>query len=162
MPPEVFQIPSQFSDKVDIFSLGCVVIFTLTHQWPNPGPAKVTVGGKIVGLSEYERRKHYLVLFSERESELYLPLTISCLEEDPCNRPSSDNLTQRLLRITQEAKKSSTAETVSVNKLEIVVMRCCNLFNVLLTSNFHKPPRPPLVSSFDHQPSAELSVIFTF
>lgn len=131
MPPEVFEIPSRFSGKVDIFSWGCVVIFTLTHQWPNPGPAKKTVDGKMVALSECERRNDYLVLFSKQEKELYLELTRSCLEEEPCNRPSSDALTQNMLRVIQEARKSSTAEEVSINYLRIVVTRmaveCCSL-----------------------------------
>ena len=113
MSPEVFEIPARFSDKVDVFSLGCVVIFTLTHQWPEPGPAKKTVGGKLVGLSEHERREHYLVLYSERERVLYLPLTVSCLQEDPSNRPSSAALAEDMLRITEEIRKGSAGESVS-------------------------------------------------
>ena len=115
MPPEVFEIPARFSVKVDVFSLGCVIIFTLTHQWPEPGPAKRTVGRKIVGLSERERREKYLVLFSEREGVLYKQLTVSCLQEDPCSRPSSADLAESLLRIVEEAKRSSTEKTVSSN-----------------------------------------------
>ena len=113
MPPEVFEIPARFSDKVDVFSLGCVVIFTLTHQWPEPGPAKKTVAGKLVGLSEHERREHYLVLYSERERVLYLALTVSCLQEDPSNRPSSAALAEDMLRITEEMRKGSAGESVS-------------------------------------------------
>lgn len=125
MPPEVFEVPAKFSDKVDIFSLGCVVIYTLTHQWPKPGPAKKTVEGKIVGLSERERREHYFELFSEQEQKFYLPITVSCLQEEPCNRPSSAVLADELLRIAQEARRSSTVETVSSHEVEIVVVRCC-------------------------------------
>ena len=127
MPPEVFESPAQFSDKVDVFSLGCVIIFTLTHQWPEPGLAKRTVGGKIVGLSELERREKYLVLFSDEERDLYMPLTVSCLQEDPSNRPSSADLAERLLRIAEETRKSSAEEMVSSNVLKIrVVIVCCN------------------------------------
>ena len=138
MPPEVFEIPARFSDKVDVFSLGCVIIFTLTHQWPEPGPAKRTMGGKIVGLSEEERREQYFVLFSEREAVLYKPLTVSCLQEDPCNRPSSADLAERLLRIAEELRKRTAEETVSSNVLiiEVVtvfVQNCSKYFDSLLS-----------------------------
>ena len=122
MPPEVLEIPARFSDKVDVFSLGCVILFTLTHQWPEPGLAKRSVEGRLVGLSECERREQYFFLFSEREKVLYKPLTVSCLEEDPCNRPSSADLAERLLRIAEELRKSTAEETVSSNVLHIEVV----------------------------------------
>ena len=113
MPPEMFEIPARFSDKMDVFSLGCVVIFTITHQWPEPGPPKKTVGGKLVALSEHKRRELYLVLYSERERVLYLQLTVRCLQEDPSNRPSSAALAEDMFRIVEEMRKGSARETVS-------------------------------------------------
>ena len=112
MPPEVFEIPAQFSDKVDVFSFGCVVISTLTHQWPDPGPAKRREGGKVIGLTEHQRREHYFGMFTLQEKELFQRLTEGCLQEDPSSRPSSSALVEELARIREEASKGSSGETV--------------------------------------------------
>ena len=112
MPPEVFEIPAQFSDKVDIFSFGCVTISTLTHQWPEPGPAKRREGGKVIGLTECQRREQYLAVFTLHEKEMFLRLTEQCLNEDPSSRPSSGAIVEELARIRDEARKGSTGETV--------------------------------------------------
>ena len=112
MPPEVFEIPAQFSDKVDVFSFGCVAISTLTHQWPDPGPAKRREGGKVIGLTEHQRREHYFGMFTPPEKELFQRLTEGCLQEDPSSRPSCSALVEELARIREEARKSSNGETV--------------------------------------------------
>ena len=112
MPPEVFEIPAQFSDKVDVFSLGCVIISTITHQWPEPGPAKRREGGKVVGLTECQRREQYLALFTPPEKRLLPRLTEWCLQEDPSDRPSSAVVVEELAKISEEVKKDSTGESV--------------------------------------------------
>ena len=112
MPPEVFDNHAQFSDKVDVFSLGCVVISTITHQWPEPGLAKRKERGKMVALTECQRREKYLALFTPTEKELLLRLTEECLQEDPSDRPSSAAIVEELAEIREEAKKGSTGETV--------------------------------------------------
>ena len=112
MPPELFETPAQFSDKVDIFSFGCVTISTLTHQWPEPGPAKRREGGKVIGLTECQRREQYLAVFTLQEKEMFLRLTERCLHEDPSSRPSSGVVVEELARIRDEARKDSTGEIV--------------------------------------------------
>ena len=112
MPPEVFEIPAQFSDKVDVFSFGCVAISTLTHQWPDPGPTKRREGGKLLALTESQRREHYFGTFTLQEKELFQRLTEGCLQEDPSSRPSSSALVEELARIREEASKGSSGETV--------------------------------------------------
>ena len=112
MPPEVLEIPAQFSAKVDVFSFGCVVISTLTHQWPDPGPAKRREGGKVIGLTELQRREHYFGMFTLQEKELFHRLTEGCLQEDPSSRPSASALVNELARIREEARKGSDGEAV--------------------------------------------------
>ena len=105
MPPEMFEIPAQFSDKLDVFSFGCVIISTLTHQWPEPGPAKRRVGGKLVALTEYQRREHFFAHLTPQEKELFLRLTEWCLQEDPFSRPCSRDVVENLVRITTKVEK---------------------------------------------------------
>ena len=112
MPPEVFEVPAQFSDAVDVFSFGCVTISTLTHQWPELGPAKHREGGKLLAPTEYQRREHYLALFTVREKEMFLRLIEQCLQEDPSSRPSSGTMVEELDRIREQERKGSAGETV--------------------------------------------------
>ena len=112
MPPEVFEIPAQFSDKVDVFSLGCVIISTITHQWPEPGPAKRIEGMHVVALTECQRREQYLALFTSPEKKLLLRLTECCLQQDPFERPSSADVVEELAVIKEDARKGLTGETV--------------------------------------------------
>ena len=113
MPPEVFEMPAQFSDAVDMFSFGCVTISTLTHQWPEPGPAKRREGGKLLALTECQRREHYLAVFTVQEKDVFLRLIEQCLQEDPSSRPSSSALVEELATTREEARKGSAGESVS-------------------------------------------------
>ena len=119
MPPEVFEIPVRYSDAVDVFSFGCVTISTLTHQWPEPGPAKRIEGQYLVALTEYQRREHYLTLFTLREKEMFLKLIQQCLQDDPSSRPSSSALVEELGRTREEARKDSAGESVFPGTLHV-------------------------------------------
>ena len=59
MPPEVLSDePVQYGAEVDMFSFGCVMLHTLSHQWPTPSQPQ----------SEVERHQKYFdVIAGERE-----------------------------------------------------------------------------------------------
>ena len=107
MPPEMFEIPAQFSDKLDVFSFGCVIISTLAHRWPEPGPAKRRVGGKLVALTEYQRREHFFAQLTPQEKELFLRLVEWCLQEEPSRRPYSHDVVENLVRVTTKVGKAT-------------------------------------------------------
>ena len=114
MPPEMFEIPAQFSDKVDVFSFGCVIISTLMHRWPEPGPAKRRVGWKLVALTEYQRREHFYALLTPQEKELFLRLTEWCLQEDPSRRPFSRDVVESLVKIATKVEKATRGGIVRI------------------------------------------------
>ena len=96
MAPEALHDPPRYNEKLDVFSFGNVVISTLTHEWPNPGPPTQYRGDQLVGLSELQRRDHYVVKFTAQEKQLFLPIVGQCLENRPDKRPSSVMLVQEL------------------------------------------------------------------
>ena len=99
MPPEALHDPPRYNETLDVFSFGNIVISTLTHEWPNPGPPNRCQGDQIIGLSELQRRERYIAVFTAQEKQLFLPVVRGCLENRPDQRPSSVVLVQDLRRI---------------------------------------------------------------
>ncbi len=99
MAPEALHDPPRYNEKLDVFSFGNVVISTLTHEWPNPGPPTQYRGDQLVALNELQRREHYVVKFTAQEKQLFLPIVRQCLENRPDKRLSSVMLVQELKRI---------------------------------------------------------------
>ena len=99
MAPEALHDPPRYNEKLDVFSFGNIVISTVTHEWPNPGPPNQYRGDQLVALNELQRREHYVVKFTAQEKQLFLPIAHRCLENRPDKRPSSVMLVQELRRI---------------------------------------------------------------
>ena len=99
MSPEALVDPPKYDDKLDVFSYGNVIITTVTHKWPNPGPPTKSKGGKIIGFSEFQRREQYLHYFTPTESKLFLPIVRGCLENLPKDRPTSIQLVTQMIEI---------------------------------------------------------------
>ena len=99
MAPEALHDPPRYNEKLDVFSFGNVVISTLTHEWPNPGPPNQYRGDQLVALNELQRREHYVVKFTAQEKQLFLPIVRQCLENRPDKRPSSVMLVQEVRHI---------------------------------------------------------------
>ena len=99
MPPEALHDPPRYNETLDVFSFGNIIISTLTHEWPNPGPPNQCQGDQIIGLSELQRRERYIAAFTAQERQLFLPIVHPCLENRPDKRPSSVMLVRELRRI---------------------------------------------------------------
>ena len=99
MAPEALHDPPRYNEKLDVFSFGNVVISTLTHEWPNPGPPTKYEGDVFVAVTELQRHEHYVVKFTAQEKQLFLPIVRQCLENRPDKRPSSVMLVQELRHI---------------------------------------------------------------
>ena len=111
MAPEALHDPPRYNEKLDVFSFGNVVISTLTHEWPNPGPPTKYEGDVFVAVTELQRREHYVVKFSAQEKQLFLPIVRQCLENRPDKRPSSVMLVQELRRIESILPRGSHVAT---------------------------------------------------
>ena len=97
MPPEVLSDePVEYGAEVDLFSFGCVMLHTLSHQWPTPSQPVVTdpVTRQMKARSEVERRQRYFDVMESEKSfqKIQLGVLISviktCLSNLPKDRPT--------------------------------------------------------------------------
>lgn len=96
MPPEALQRPPRYNEKMDVFSFGNIILTTLTHEWPDPGNPNQSKEGKLIALTELQRRERYVAMFTAQERQLFQPMVGNCLENQPDKRPSSVSLVQEL------------------------------------------------------------------
>ena len=112
MPPEALHSPPRYDEKLDVFSYGNVIVTTVIHDWPEPGPPTSLERGKIIGFSELQRRQQYLVLFTPKENELFLPIVGPCLQNDPTMRPTSIQLVTQMRGIEESHPRRVEDSTV--------------------------------------------------
>ena len=107
MPPEALHSPPRYNEKLDVFSFGNVILHTLTHEWPDPGPPTGYEGEVFVAVTELQRREQCVELLTAQEKQLFLPIVHQCLENRPDKRPSSLMLVQELRRIESTLPRGS-------------------------------------------------------
>lgn len=114
MPPEIHNgCPG--SEKVDIFSLGVLIIHTLIHKLPRPSAATImNKGGVLSAVSEFKRYSHHLVHLGEDE-KVFVPLIEDCLQYHPNNRPSAQMARDDLQRICAQEISSSVCYSSSIH-----------------------------------------------
>ena len=87
LPPEATRANPQYGKPVDVFSLGCVMIHLMTHEWPEPAAETHydAMLKKKVALSEVKRRQKYIgkILKPAKIKEL---ISI-CLHDSDQERP---------------------------------------------------------------------------
>ena len=99
MAPEALQSSPRYDEKLDVFSFGNIILHTVTHEWPDPGPPTRYEGDTFVAVTELQRREQCIELFTAQEKQLFLAIVCQCLENRPDKRPSSVMLVQELRHI---------------------------------------------------------------
>ena len=101
MPPEALREPPRYTKKLDIFSEGVIMIQVCTQVWPEPGPrtqlvkdSRYPTGTIEVPVPEIERRKNHIDMINP--SHILLRTAVDCLNYQENERPSSEELCQRL------------------------------------------------------------------
>ena len=105
MAPEALHHPPRYNETLDVFSFGNIIISTLTHKVPNPGPPTRYKGDVLVAITELQRREQYVEMFTAQEKQLFLPIVCPCLEIRLEKRPSSVMLEQDLRHIESSLPK---------------------------------------------------------
>ena len=99
MPPEVLGKDPRYTEKMDTFSLGVLMLQMVTCLDPNPSLQGIGTEAEI------DRRRDHIKLVSE--SHPLRSVIILCLENDPEKRPSAESLLQyTLLALRSQSKYS--------------------------------------------------------
>ena len=115
MPPEALEDVTniRYGKELDVFSFGCVMLHTLSHQWPTPSQAVIVnpeTGLATGGRTEVERRSQYFERIDRSRSDVLIPLIESCLSNLPKNRPSIVRVCDQLEGQLVDRERTSSIE----------------------------------------------------
>ena len=132
MPPEAGREPPRYTKKLDCFSQGVIMIQVCTRLWPEPGPPFQSVpydqsptGMTEVPVLERERRKNHIVLIDPTHA--LLPIVMDCLKYKEGERPSSEELCQRLADLKDSSRYKDDVEqhnnVIQTKDNQIILLR---------------------------------------
>ena len=96
MPPEAMQEHCRYNEKLDIFSLGVLMLEIAIQQPPRVGLAGIGV------IPEIQRRGQDLSILEEDHP--LKPLILSCLKDDPKERPDVVSIHNKLLTMVKRVE----------------------------------------------------------
>ena len=114
MSPEALDEAKSYTDKLDIFSFGVIVIQILTRHFPYP-----TDRFRFVSVPQFEEQVRVVVPDSERrkahldlipEAHTLKPLSLQCLKKKENERPSALQLCERLSELKQSSEYRESRE----------------------------------------------------
>ena len=107
MPPEAMRAKPRCSDKLDIFSLGVLIVQIITRMFPAPTDAEIVLEleddsapTKIILVPELERRKKDITQVPPTHG--LLPTALHCLKDRDKDRPTANQLCQSLKQLKAE------------------------------------------------------------
>ena len=105
MPPECLANNPKYGLPVDAFSLGGVILYITTQQWPDPVSwIQFDDFGKKRFLSELERRQQYLDEMTGGTTDLK-PLVTRCLDDNPESRLPITEVTMEMKTLKEACSK---------------------------------------------------------
>lgn len=113
MPPETHTKQS-YGTAMDVFSYGGVILYVITHQWPeltdqlqlNPETNKWDV------VSEIARRQKYFDMCTKSATE-FMPLVRECLDDMPGKRPKVEEVSARIKQLKDAYSQKAGNEGMS-------------------------------------------------
>ena len=111
MPPEAVKEEPDYSEKIDCFSFGVIVLQILTREFPKPGNRRKEVeishpglpsGMVEVRVSEIERRQKHIGKINPNHP--LLPIALDCLKDKDTERPVAQQLCEKVASLKQNPK----------------------------------------------------------
>ena len=130
MPPEAVQDKPVYTEKIDCFSFGVIIVQTLTRQFPKPGDRLERVElnhpgirkkSVLVEVSEIDRRQNHISQVDPNHS--FLPITLDCLKDEGSERPSAHQLCERIADLKGMPKYRDSARAIKDRDEEIRQLR---------------------------------------
>ena len=134
MSPEALEEPPSYTEKLDIFSLGVLLVQIMTRQFPAPGPRFQVVdvpndprfleGTVRVPIPETQRRSAHLQLISSTHP--LKAVAMNCLKGKERERPSAQQLSNTLSELKggpQYAESMQQAQSGEGNGQEVGRLR---------------------------------------
>ena len=99
MPPEALKSKPHYGKPVDVFSLACVALQVMSHQWPEP--KDLLPEDSMTALTEIQRRDEYITFCTQPALKKLVEL---CLHNKPEQRPEISAVCVKLkeLKVTIE------------------------------------------------------------
>ena len=121
MPPEAVQDKPVYGEKIDCFSFGVITVQMLTREFPKPGDRLITVndpryprGALKLCVPEIERRQNHIGRVDPNHP--LLPIGLDCLKDADGERPSAQQLCERVAVLKETARYKNASEGVKNNR----------------------------------------------
>ena len=112
MPPEALTSPPEYTEKIDCFSFGVLIIQVLTQQSPKPGSSFKKVGTHYQHISEIERRQNHINEIDPKHP--LLNVSKDCLNDLDVERPSACELCKRIADLKESSKYCESMAAIQV------------------------------------------------
>ena len=119
MSPEALDEPPSYTDKLDVFSFGVLLVQIATRKFPDPGPRFKVIsvpgypeGSVRVAIPETQRRSSHLHLIPDSHS--LKTVAVSCLKDKEKERPSAQELGEVLSELKQAPEYMESLDLVVV------------------------------------------------
>ena len=123
MPPETMSVEPCYGKPVDVFSLACITLHVVSHQWPQP---RDLFQDGLIARTEVQRREPYLELCMPSSLRL---LVESCLHNKPEERPKISAVCKELKGLKATHDQQVPFSTASYVELFSVIEKANEKFN---------------------------------
>ncbi len=102
MPPEVMIANPKYDTSVDEFSYGIMMIHVFSGQWPEPqvGPIRTESDGKLIPVTEVERREIFLQTIGNDHP--LMDLIQKCIQNHPNSRARASEIVEQLAEMVSQ------------------------------------------------------------
>ena len=126
MPPEAVQDEPVYTEKIDCFSFGVIIVQTLTRQFPKPGNRRQRVEISHPGLprstvevrlAEVDRRQNHISQVDPNHP--LLPIALDCLKDEDIERPSVQQLCERVASLKERPEYSDSVAAAQQERQQL-------------------------------------------
>ena len=126
MPPEAVQDDPVYTEKIDCFSFGVIIVQASTRQFPKPGNRRQRVeinhpglpqGTVEVRLAEVNRRQNHISQIDPNHP--LLPIALDCLKDEDSERPSAQQLCERVASLKERPEYSDSVAAAQQERQQL-------------------------------------------